>query len=71
MDDLEKALKEIDKEQEDKAWNEKKRIYGDKFNAPKFYELEKFWPNFWAVFWLFWPIWFYLVYRGLKWVLTV
>lgn len=57
--DLEKALEELDTEAEDKAWAEKKAIYGDKFNAPKFYELSKFWPNFWAIVSLFWP--FYLI----------
>lgn len=50
--DLNKALKEVDKEAEDRAWAEKKKIYGDKFNAPKFYELSSFWPNFWAWFWI-------------------
>ena len=45
---LKKALKEIDKELEDKAWAEKKAVYGRHFNAPKFYELDAFWPNFWA-----------------------
>ena len=45
---LKEALKEIDKELEDKAWAEKKAIYGNKFNEKKFYELDAFWPNFWA-----------------------
>ena len=53
--ELKKALKEVDKEIEDKAWAAKRAEYGPRFNAPKFYELERFWPNFfwWSVVVLF------------------
>lgn len=47
-DQIRKLIKQAEKEEEDKAWALKKTEYGDKFNAPKFYELESFWPNFWA-----------------------
>lgn len=46
--ELKKAMKAWDKEQEDIAWAKKKAIYGRNFNEKKFYELEAFWPNFWA-----------------------
>lgn len=47
--ELDKALQEIEDEIENKAWLEKKRLYGDKFNAPKFQDMRKFWPNFFSL----------------------
>ena len=46
--DIDKAIKQILKEEEDIAWAKKKAEYGKKFTSKKFYELERFWPNFWA-----------------------
>lgn len=63
MDDIQKAFKQIEREEEDKAWNAKRAEYGKKFNAPKFYELERFWPNFWAIFSLGWPIYLVLIIK--------
>lgn len=70
MDELDKVIKEIEREAEDKAWEAKKKAYPNMFKGSKHYELEKFWPNFWAVFWLFWPLWLILAWKGLAWVLA-
>ena len=46
--DIEKAIKQALKEEEDIAWAKKKAEYGKKFTSKKSYELERFWPNFWS-----------------------
>lgn len=44
-DDITKAIEQIEREEEDKAWKAKKAEYGDRFNAKKFYELSNPWYN--------------------------
>jgi len=68
---LKDAIRDVEKEIEDKAWSEKKAIYGNKFNAQKFYELSRFWPNFWAVMWLLWPLWLILALKYVPWKIVL
>ena len=45
LDKVEEALKQLERDEEDRAWAAKKAIYGKYFNAPKFYELSNPWYN--------------------------
>ena len=47
---LKKELEKVSREQEDEAWAKKRAEYGEKFDSKKFYELDRFWPNFWSWF---------------------